>query len=99
MPISPIYEWTEGETNVEVRVSIQGAARSKADIFATDSLLKINCPPYLLIIDLFGVVDDSKTVVTLSADGVTFRLVKVCRRNMQEQQSPECPLLLHAHPC
>ena len=85
MPISPIYEWTEGETNVEVRVSIQGAARSKADVFATDSLLKINCPPYLLIIDMFAVVDDSKTVVTLSADGVIFRLVKVgCARGMQE---------------
>lgn len=78
MPISPLYEWSESDTSVEVRVSLQGAAKLKADVFATDSLLKINCPPYLLMLDLYGIVDESKTVVTLSADGVTFRLVKVC---------------------
>ena len=77
MPIQPIYDWSESGNNVEVRVQVQGAAKSKADVFATDCLLKVNCPPYLLMLDLFGIVEDSKTVVTLSNEGVTFRMTKV----------------------
>ena len=78
MPIQPLYEWNEADGSVEVRVQIQGAAKTKADVFATDCLLKINCPPYLLVLDLWGIVDDGKTVVTLSNEGVTFRMTKVC---------------------
>ncbi len=65
MPIAPLFTWSETATTVEVKVDVAGASRSKADVFATDCLLKINCPPYLLILDLFGIIDESKTVVSL----------------------------------
>ena len=77
MPITPKFEWDETEGSLEVRVQLQGAANGKANVFATDCLLKINSPPYLLVLDLFGVVDDAKSSATLTSDGVTFKLVKV----------------------
>jgi len=75
MPISPTYEWDEDDEKLEVRVAVLGAAR---DVFATSYLLKVNSPPYLLMVDLHDMVDESKTIVTISPAGVTFRLFKVC---------------------
>jgi hypothetical protein len=63
MPISPNFEWSEDEDGVEILVQIGGASKSKADIFATDSMVKVNSNPYLLLIDLYGTVEESKTVV------------------------------------
>lgn len=77
MPIAPLFAWSETEETLQVDVQLQGASRTKADVFATDCLLKINSPPYLLIIDLFGCVDEAQSVVTVMPDGVTFRLIKV----------------------
>lgn len=77
MPISPKHEWQETATTLEVRVDIKGLSRSKAEVFATDALLKVNYPPYLLLLDLAHDVDDTQSAATLSADGVTFKLVKV----------------------
>lgn len=81
MPITPIYDWSETKDALTVQVQIQGAARSKTDVFAADCLLKINSPPYLLIVDLFGFVDEKRTVATITPEGVTFRLSKTekCR--------------------
>jgi hypothetical protein len=39
--------------------------------------LKVNFPPYLLIVDLFGEVDEAHSAALVRPDGVTFRLVKV----------------------
>lgn len=88
MPISPLYEWAETELTLEVRVQLQGASRSKADVFATDCMLKVNSPPYLLILDLFGEVDDSHSVVTLMPDCVLFQLRKVCVHAAQPVVAP-----------
>ena len=77
MPISPAYVWEETETSLEVTVKLPGASRSKSDIFATDSLIKINSAPYFLLVDLHGTVDDSRSAATLTSDGVKFRLFKV----------------------
>eukprot|EP00798_Chlamydomonas_sp_ICE-L_P002202 gene2202-33760_t len=76
MPITPAFEWSETETTLEVRVQIQGAAQAKASVFATDCMVKINCSPYLLVIDLKSEVDDSRSSATLSAQGVVFKMVK-----------------------
>lgn len=77
MPISPKYEWQETATTLEVRVDIKGLSRAKAEVFATDALLKVNCLPYLLLLDLAHDVDDAQSAATLSTEGVTFKLVKV----------------------
>ncbi|GAX82265.1 hypothetical protein CEUSTIGMA_g9693.t1 [Chlamydomonas eustigma] len=76
MPITPLFEYTQDEDGLEILVQVGGASKSKADVFATDSMIKVNCSPYLLLIDLHGVVDDSKTVVTISQEGILFRLLK-----------------------
>jgi hypothetical protein len=80
MPISPSYTWFETDSALEVSVNLPGASRSKSDVFATDCMLKVNSPPFLLLLDLLAEVDDSKSAATLTADGVRFRLHKVCQR-------------------
>ena len=97
MPISPVYDWSESDDSVEVRVQLQGAASKATDVFATDCLLKINSAPYLLILDLFGFVEEKRTVATITKEGVTFRLTKVggCMGfspPLQPHNLPEHPL-------
>jgi dyslexia susceptibility 1 candidate gene 1 protein len=79
MPIQPHYVWQETETTLEVRVDIKGVTGAKAEVFATDALLKVNCPPYLLVLDLQHEVDDTHSSATLSTEGVHFKLVKARR--------------------
>lgn len=40
-------------------------------------MVKVNLAPYLLVLDLAGSVHDSQTVATFTAQGISFRLVKV----------------------
>lgn len=77
MPIAPKYEWEETDSTIEVRVFFH--AGSKADVFATDCLLKVNAPPYLLIADLYGHVDESQTVASIATGCITFRLTKAAK--------------------
>jgi len=78
MPISPQWSWSETEAAVEVQVALPGVARDRTDVFATDCMLKVNASPYLLVLDLYAGVDDARSAATLTADGVKFKLFKVC---------------------
>ncbi len=95
MPITPQYEWDESEQVVEVRVSLPGASKSKSDVFATDCMVKVNLAPYLLVLDLSGEVDPTRTIATFTTpSGVTFRLFKVPHRaqagaQVRRQQRPD----------
>lgn len=80
MPLAPRHEWTETEAGLEVQVAVPGVSRAKADVFATDAFLKVNCPPYLFALDLHADVDDSRSSATITGEGVTFRLHKARRR-------------------
>lgn len=77
MPIAPKYVWEETEDGLEVQVALSGISKSSADVSATDVMLKVNVPPYLLILDILHEVDEAKSVATLTGDGVSFKLVKV----------------------
>lgn len=77
MPIAPKYVWEETEDGLEVQVALSGVSKSSADVSATDVMLKVNVPPYLLIIDILHEVDEAKSVATLNGEGVSFKLVKV----------------------
>ena len=92
MPISPKYEWTETDATLEVRVTVPGVSRAKADVFATDAFLKVNCPPYLFALDLHANVDDSHSSATITSEGVTFKLHKVraCVRVVPFSKCAEC---------
>lgn len=77
MPITPQYSWEETEAGLSVTVGLSGVSRKALDVFATEALLKVNAPPYLLSVDLAHDVDDSKSTATVDERGVTFSLVKV----------------------
>lgn len=77
MPITPKYQWRETDTDVEVVVELTGVSKSASDVFATDCMLKVNTPPYLLLLDLHGFVEDTKSAATITPAGVTFSLKKV----------------------
>ena len=77
MPITPKIDWNETDESLEVVVHV--AAGGKADVFATDCLLKVNAPPYLLITDLYGFVDESRTVASIATGTITFRLTKTSK--------------------
>lgn len=77
MPISPTYEWEQTEVGLEVRVALPSASRNQRDVFATECLLKVNATPYLLVLDLWGEVDDARSAATLTHNGVNFKLYKV----------------------
>jgi hypothetical protein len=80
MPLTPRFEWSETEGGLAIRVHVPGAVKLRPDVFATSAMVKVNSTgstPYLLVLDLFGEVDDTQSAATLDADGVTFKLVKV----------------------
>jgi hypothetical protein len=97
MPISPSYTWDETELALEVVVSLPGASRAKSDVFATECMLKVNSSPYLLLIDLYDEVDDSRSAATLTGDGVVFKLFKVGLINTNTNTNMHTHTHTHAH--
>eukprot|EP00873_Tetraselmis_striata_P001874 jgi/Tetstr1/422138/TSEL_012993.t1 len=76
MPITPQYSWEETDAGLSVTVGLPGVSRKALDVFATEALLKVNAPPYLLTVDLAHDVEDSQSTATVDERGVTFTLVK-----------------------
>ncbi|GLC51791.1 hypothetical protein PLESTB_000548900 [Pleodorina starrii] len=76
MPLTPQFTWSETDASLEVTVDVPGVSRAKADVFATDAFLKVNCPPYLFALDLHKEVDDSRSSATIVPGGVVFKLFK-----------------------
>ncbi|GFR46189.1 hypothetical protein Agub_g7718 [Astrephomene gubernaculifera] len=76
MPLTPQYTWSETEASIDVTIEVPGISRSKADVFATDAFLKVNCPPYLFALDLYKDVDDNRSSATIIPSGVVFKLYK-----------------------
>ncbi len=58
-------------------MEVPGVSRGKADVFATDAFVKVNCPPYLLALDLAHEVDDSRSSASITPGQVVFKLFKV----------------------
>ncbi len=78
MPLTPKYTWSETELTIDVDVSIPGVSRCSPDILLADCVLKVNAPPYLLVLDLHGDVDDTQSAAKVDAQGIRFHLRKVC---------------------
>ncbi|XP_071488741.1 dynein axonemal assembly factor 4-like [Diadema antillarum] len=77
MPIAiKDYTWEETETTVHITVPIKGNSSSKADIFSSDDYIKVNSPPYIFEVFLFGDVDDGRSVAQLGDSVITFKLTK-----------------------
>lgn len=61
----------------------------------SDALVKASAPPYLLVLDLFGRVDEAAAAVRLGPDEVVFTLPKArARRRSRVARTPPpvpCP--------
>jgi hypothetical protein len=77
MPITPAYSWSESAETVQIVV--EGVpVRDQSAIFCSDRLIKLNTPPYLLLLDLKHEVDDGASSATLlRGRGIVFNLIKV----------------------
>jgi hypothetical protein len=77
MPLTPVYSWSETESSV--RITIDGVPiKYQSQLFCSDRLVKLNAPPYLLLLDLKGAVnDDLSTATVLHGRKVVFQLTKV----------------------
>jgi hypothetical protein len=80
MPLTPVYSWTETENSV--RITIDGVPiKDQSQLFCSDRLVKLNAPPYLLLLDLKAAIDDDlSTATVLHGRKVVFQLVKVSYR-------------------
>jgi dyslexia susceptibility 1 candidate gene 1 protein len=77
MPITPTYKWLESDVAIEVTVQIPGSSRRGADVTLTDWVIKVNAPPFFLLIDLCKQVDETQVSSTFTPDGLVVKLVKV----------------------
>jgi hypothetical protein len=77
MPLTPTYTWSE--TDSSVRITIDGVPiKDQSQLFCSDRLVKLNAPPYLLLLDLKEPVDDDlSTATVLHGRKVVFQLSKV----------------------
>jgi dyslexia susceptibility 1 candidate gene 1 protein len=65
MPITSTYDFTDESHTVTIVVPFKG---STYDVYLSDVYLKINQPPYLLALDLFGEVDVGSAEVRVDYD-------------------------------
>jgi dyslexia susceptibility 1 candidate gene 1 protein len=60
MPLKGIYQWKESHEQIRVSIPLKGAPASKADIFVTSSILKVNYAPYLIDILLHDTIEPNR---------------------------------------
>ena len=73
MPVTPEFSWNETDGVVRMEVKLTSATSfTDNDVVASDVFVKVNCPPYLLQLDLFGYVDPEKTEVTVNKPCIKF---------------------------
>ena len=58
MPIAPRYTWAEDERHLRLRVE-SVRVREPGQVLAAGRLVKVNAPPYLLLLDLAGELADA----------------------------------------
>ncbi len=81
MPITPAYQWSESESEVQLKVSIkQGtSAKLQSALNVCDLCVKINLPPYLLVLDLAHAIEYTRVSATVSEEAIDLLLPKVRR--------------------
>ncbi|TMW62938.1 hypothetical protein Poli38472_005556 [Pythium oligandrum] len=63
MPLTPRYTWEEDATSLALHIKLPGTALKHVDLYVSDVLVKVNAPPYVLLLDLFAAVDETSAVV------------------------------------
>ncbi|KAI8850249.1 hypothetical protein BC829DRAFT_361565 [Chytridium lagenaria] len=70
------YEFEETEEKAFVEVKIRGITAKKADTFACETYIKVNCTPYLFEADLAGEIEPDASTVFIGGGRVKFELQK-----------------------
>ncbi|KAM9183552.1 dynein axonemal assembly factor 4 isoform 1-T1 [Dugong dugon] len=70
------YSWQQTETAVFLSVPLRGVCVRDADVFCTDSYLKVNCPPFLFEVFLYAPIDDESSKAKIGNDAIVFTLYK-----------------------
>ena len=58
MPIKIDYSWDETQDTVSISCDVKRSLLSLLDVYVSDCLVKLNCPPYFLQLDLKDTVKD-----------------------------------------
>ncbi|ORC87367.1 TPR Domain containing protein [Trypanosoma theileri] len=83
MPVKPLYEWEQTDSEVLLRVSIKGFKKDAIDVFLSDLWVKVNAPPtYLLSLDLLHPIDVGKSTHFIDPDD------RSCLRLKLRKQEP-----------
>ncbi|KAH9578959.1 CS domain [Trypanosoma melophagium] len=83
MPVKPVYEWEQTDTEILLRVVIKGFKKDAIDVFLSDLWVKINAAPtYLLSLDLLHPIDVGKSTHFIDPDD------RSCLRLKLRKQQP-----------
>ena len=70
------FTWKETDIEVVITVPLKGVKPSKADIFSTDSYVKVSYPPYLFEVLLYAPVVEEQCVARVGNGVIDFMLIK-----------------------
>lgn len=77
MPLQPTYKWSETDSSIKITID-NVPINDQGQLFCSDRLVKLNAPPYLLLLDLKHAVDDDRSTATITRGRrVVISLVKV----------------------
>ena len=70
------YSWKETELEVDIVLPLKGIKPNKADILSTERYIKVNYPPYLFEVYLYGEVIEEQCTAKVGNGVIEFRLIK-----------------------
>nr|XP_036876883.1 dynein assembly factor 4, axonemal isoform X5 [Manis javanica] len=70
------YSWQQTNAAVFISVPLRGVCVRDADVFCTESYLKVNCPPFLFEVFLYAPIDDENSKAKIGNDTIVFTLYK-----------------------
>jgi hypothetical protein len=78
MPLQPAYTWSETDSSIKITID-NVPIKDQGQLFCSDRVVKLNVPPYLLLLDLKHAVDDDRSTATITRGRkVVISLIKVC---------------------
>jgi hypothetical protein len=89
MPLQPAYTWSETDTSIKITID-NVPIKDQSQLFCSDRVVKLNVPPYLLLLDLKHAVDDDRSTATITKGRkVIINLTKVTRVLTRVQAEPK----------
>jgi hypothetical protein len=64
MPLQPAYTWSETESTIRIAID-SVPVKDASQLFCADRVVKLNAPPYLLLLDLAHAVDEEASSASI----------------------------------